>query len=121
MPDTEVLTAYLRCLKVMGKGQSVREVGAGQEGVATFRSERGYLDIKYDASPTSSDGQMGTCVARPSEGVQIDTSPPTLPMQRGAGFLHGALGVGGDDVADALRYLIATKGRTIIERRLTGF
>jgi hypothetical protein len=29
-------------------------------------------------------------------------------------------GVGGDDAADALRYLIATKGREIVERKLTG-
>ena len=29
-------------------------------------------------------------------------------------------GVGGDDAADALRYLVATKGRTISERKLRG-
>jgi len=27
-------------------------------------------------------------------------------------------GVGGDDAADALRYLVATKSRTIVERKL---
>ena len=30
-------------------------------------------------------------------------------------------GVGGDDCADALRYLVATKARTIVQRRLRGF
>ncbi|HWI57994.1 MAG TPA: terminase family protein [Bacillota bacterium] len=29
-------------------------------------------------------------------------------------------GVGGDDAADALRYLVATKGRTIVQRKLRG-
>jgi len=29
-------------------------------------------------------------------------------------------GVGGDDAADALRYLVATRGRTIVERKLRG-
>ena len=30
-------------------------------------------------------------------------------------------GVGGDDAADALRYLVATKARTITQRKLRGF
>ena len=30
-------------------------------------------------------------------------------------------GVGGDDAADALRYLVATKSRTITEQKLRGF
>ena len=30
-------------------------------------------------------------------------------------------GVGGDDCADALRYLVATKSRTITQRKLRGF
>lgn len=30
-------------------------------------------------------------------------------------------GVGGDDCADALRYLVATKSRTVVQRRLRGF
>jgi hypothetical protein len=29
-------------------------------------------------------------------------------------------GVGGDDAADALRYLVATKARTVVERKLVG-
>jgi hypothetical protein len=29
-------------------------------------------------------------------------------------------GVGGDDCADCLRYLVATKSRTIFERKLRG-
>ena len=29
-------------------------------------------------------------------------------------------GVGGDDCADCLRYLVATKSRTVVERRLRG-
>jgi len=29
-------------------------------------------------------------------------------------------GVGGDDAADALRYLVATKGRTVTQRKLRG-
>jgi hypothetical protein len=29
-------------------------------------------------------------------------------------------GVGGDDAADALRYLVATKSRTISQRKLRG-
>jgi hypothetical protein len=29
-------------------------------------------------------------------------------------------GVGGDDAADALRYLVATKGREIVQRKLRG-
>ena len=29
-------------------------------------------------------------------------------------------GVGGDDAADALRYLVATRGRPISQRKLTG-
>lgn len=29
-------------------------------------------------------------------------------------------GVGGDDAADALRYLVATKGRSISQRKLRG-
>jgi hypothetical protein len=29
-------------------------------------------------------------------------------------------GVGGDDAADALRYLVATKSRTIAQRKLRG-
>ena len=30
-------------------------------------------------------------------------------------------GVGGDDAADALRYLVATKSRTVVPRKLRGF
>jgi hypothetical protein len=30
-------------------------------------------------------------------------------------------GVGGDDAADTLRYLVVTKPRTSVERRLTGW
>jgi len=30
-------------------------------------------------------------------------------------------GVGGDDAADALRYLVATKARTLVVRKLTGW
>jgi hypothetical protein len=30
-------------------------------------------------------------------------------------------GVGGDDAADCLRYLVATKSRTVVQRRLTGW
>jgi len=30
-------------------------------------------------------------------------------------------GVGGDDAADALRYLVATKSRTISQKKLSGF
>lgn len=30
-------------------------------------------------------------------------------------------GAGGDDAADCLRYLVATKNRTITQRRLRGF
>jgi hypothetical protein len=29
-------------------------------------------------------------------------------------------GVGGDDAADALRYLVATKGRAVSQRKLRG-
>ena len=29
-------------------------------------------------------------------------------------------GVGGDDCADAVRYLVATKARTVLERKLRG-
>jgi len=29
-------------------------------------------------------------------------------------------GVGGDDAADCLRYLVATKPRTIVQRKLRG-
>jgi len=29
-------------------------------------------------------------------------------------------GVGGDDAADALRYLVATKARTVSQRKLRG-
>ena len=29
-------------------------------------------------------------------------------------------GVGGDDAADALRYMVATKPRTIVQKRLRG-
>ena len=29
-------------------------------------------------------------------------------------------GVGGDDAADALRYLVATKSRTVAQRKLRG-
>ena len=29
-------------------------------------------------------------------------------------------GVGGDDAADALRYLVATKARTVTQRKLRG-
>ena len=29
-------------------------------------------------------------------------------------------GVGGDDCADCLRYLVATKSRTLVERKLRG-
>jgi hypothetical protein len=29
-------------------------------------------------------------------------------------------GVGGDDAADAMRYLIATKARTVTQRKLAG-
>jgi hypothetical protein len=30
-------------------------------------------------------------------------------------------GVGGDDCADCLRYLVGTKARTLVKRRLTGW
>jgi hypothetical protein len=30
-------------------------------------------------------------------------------------------GIGGDDCADALRYAVATKARTITQRKLRGF
>jgi hypothetical protein len=29
-------------------------------------------------------------------------------------------GVGGDDAADAMRYLVATKARTVVQRKLSG-
>jgi len=29
-------------------------------------------------------------------------------------------GVGGDDAADALRHLVATKSRTVVQRKLRG-
>jgi hypothetical protein len=29
-------------------------------------------------------------------------------------------GVGGDDAADAMRYLVATKARTVVQRKLAG-
>jgi hypothetical protein len=29
-------------------------------------------------------------------------------------------GIGGDDAADALKYLVATKARTVVERKLRG-
>jgi len=29
-------------------------------------------------------------------------------------------GVGGDDAADALRYLVATKSRAVVQRKLVG-
>ncbi len=29
-------------------------------------------------------------------------------------------GVGGDDAADALRYLVATKSRAVVQRKLRG-
>ncbi len=29
-------------------------------------------------------------------------------------------GIGGDDAADALRYLVATKGRAVTERKVRG-
>jgi hypothetical protein len=29
-------------------------------------------------------------------------------------------GVGGDDAADCLRYLVATKSRTVVQRKLRG-
>jgi hypothetical protein len=30
-------------------------------------------------------------------------------------------GIGGDDAADALRYLVATKSRPVAQRKLRGF
>jgi hypothetical protein len=30
-------------------------------------------------------------------------------------------GIGGDDATDALRYLVATKSRTVKQRKLRGF
>jgi phage terminase large subunit len=29
-------------------------------------------------------------------------------------------GIGGDDAADAFRYLVATKGRSVVQRKLRG-
>ena len=36
-------------------------------------------------------------------------------------FSNAEYGIGGDDAADALRYLVATKPRTITQRKLRGF
>jgi len=36
-------------------------------------------------------------------------------------FSNSENGIGGDDAADALRYLVATKSRTITLRKLRGF
>jgi hypothetical protein len=33
---------------------------------------------------------------------------------------HDEDGAGGDDVTDALRYLVATKARTVAQRKLRG-
>jgi len=53
----------------------------------------------------------------------------TLPgLQHDSNWLEDVLkvdadeeGVGGDDAADALRYQVATKPRTLVVRRLTGW
>src|SRR5436189_243659 len=43
---------------------------------------------------------------RPEDGLKVDADEE---------------GVGGDDAADALRYLVATKSRVIAQRKLRGF
>jgi len=43
-----------------------------------------------------------------------------VPVLRRRGEGSGEDGGGGDDVADTLRYLVATKARRVIERKLVG-
>ena len=48
--------------------------------------------------------------------LQHDPNPPEDVLKVDA----DEEGVGGDDCADCLRYLVATKSRTVVERRLLG-
>jgi hypothetical protein len=48
--------------------------------------------------------------------VQADTNRPEDVLKVDA----GENGVGGDDSADALRYLVATKARSISQKKLRG-
>jgi hypothetical protein len=56
--------------------------------------------------------------------TELPTSPPPYGI-RAAPSLEGLVdededGGGGDDAADALRYLVATKSRSISKRKLRG-
>ncbi len=46
--------------------------------------------------------------------------PPYRPPENGLKVDADEDGVGGDDSADCLRYLVATKGRTVSARKLKG-
>ena len=50
-------------------------------------------------------------------GLQHDPNRPEYVLKVDA----DEEGVGGDDAADCLRYLVATKPRTLVVRKLTGW
>jgi hypothetical protein len=55
-------------------------------------------------------------------GKRLKLSPRTVADMANEGRLDADEdGIGGDDAADALRYLVATKNRTITQRQLRGF
>ena len=70
--------------------------------------------------PTNA-GQSG--VSAPTRPVNAPTTPATRPVAKGHRKQDlqvdaDADGVGGDDVADTLRYAVASKSRTVTQRKL---
>lgn len=61
-------------------------------------------------------GEPGARLAETLPSLQHDPNRPEDVLKEDA----GEEGVGGDDAADALRYLVATKVRTVAQRKLWG-
>jgi len=60
------------------------------------------------------------CADVPVNSTHPDYDAALPAWQRARDVMSGEEAVGGDDAADALRYLVATKPRRVIERKLTG-
>jgi hypothetical protein len=79
----------------------------------------GILTCPHDAGTADDFKSVDRCWGRSPETVgalQHDPNRPEDVLKVDA----DEDGVGGDDAADALRYLVATKARTVVQRKLRG-
>ena len=85
------------------------------------RGKRVFMRVDYNVPMEEKDGQMvitdATRIVETLPTLQHDPNRPEDVLKVDA----DEDGIGGDDAADALRYLVATKARTITQRKLRGF